>query len=207
MNPINRSESKDFDIKEPVDVSALEADTRGIPEEIAALSEEDYNATVKRIVRKADCVIMFVLSALLLDCTNPRPIMGILYVLNYIDRQNLAAAKLQGIMEDLDMTTQQFATAISILFVGYLPFQLPSNLIISRLTRPGLCGCPQISVQDQQLTNRYLLRVYDLGIHLGLYRLRPDIRSTTRCACPSGGFGGGLLPWSNLPAFGLVLKT
>jgi hypothetical protein len=69
--------------------------------------------------------------------------MGILYVLNYIDRQNLAAAKLQGIMEDLDMTTQQFATAISILFVGYLPFQLPSNLIISRLTRPGLCKCLQ----------------------------------------------------------------
>jgi len=41
-----------------------------------------------------------------------------------IDRQNLAAAKLAGIMEDLNMTTQQFATAISILFVGYLPFQL-----------------------------------------------------------------------------------
>lgn len=65
--------------------------------------------------------------------------MGVLYILNYIDRQNLAAAKLQGIMEDLNMTTQDFATAISILFVGYLPFQLPSNLIISRLTRPGLC--------------------------------------------------------------------
>ena len=65
--------------------------------------------------------------------------MGVLYILNYIDRQNLAAAKLQGIMEDLNMTTQEFATAISILFVGYLPFQLPSNLIISRLTRPGLC--------------------------------------------------------------------
>jgi MFS family permease len=69
--------------------------------------------------------------------------MGILYVLNYIDRQNLAAAKLQGIMEDLDMTTQQFATAISILFVGYLPFQLPSNLIISQITRPGLCRLSQ----------------------------------------------------------------
>lgn len=41
-----------------------------------------------------------------------------------IDRQNLAAAKLAGVMEDLNMTTQQFATAISILFVGYLPFQL-----------------------------------------------------------------------------------
>jgi len=28
----------------------------------------------------------------------------------------LAAAKLQGIMEDLNLTTQEFATAISILF-------------------------------------------------------------------------------------------
>jgi hypothetical protein len=140
MNPIHRTESKDFDTKEPVDVSALEADTRGVPEDIAALSEEDYNATVKRIVRKADCVIMSVSHPIYHDIElTLRPIMGILYVLNYIDRQNLAAAKLQGIMEDLDMTTQQFATAISILFVGYLPFQLPSNLIISRLTRPGLC--------------------------------------------------------------------
>jgi hypothetical protein len=42
-------------------------------------------------------------------------------------------------MDDLNMTTQQFATAVSILFVGYLPFQIPSNLIISKLTRPGLC--------------------------------------------------------------------
>jgi hypothetical protein len=72
-----------------------------------------------------------------------------------IDRQNLAATKLQGIMQDLNMNTQQFATAISILYgesttivermrrylwpAGYIPFQLPSNYIISKLSRPGLC--------------------------------------------------------------------
>lgn len=76
-----------------------------------------------------------------------RPIMGVLYILNYIDRQNLAAAKLQGIMEDLNMSDQDFATAISILFVGYLPFQLPSNLIISRITRPGLCRSQSMSAR------------------------------------------------------------
>jgi hypothetical protein len=32
-------------------------------------------------------------------------------------RQNLSAAKVQGIMVDLNLTTQQFASAISILFV------------------------------------------------------------------------------------------
>ncbi len=45
-----------------------------------------------------------------------RPVIGILYILNYIDRQNLSAANVQGIMVDLDLTTEQFATAISILF-------------------------------------------------------------------------------------------
>jgi hypothetical protein len=72
-------------------------------------------------------------------------------------------------MVDLNLTTQQFASAISILFVrsvgstwpfllslrsltwhvtetrrqvGYLPFQIPSNLFISRISRPGLCALP-----------------------------------------------------------------
>ena len=71
-----------------------------------------------------------------------------------IDRQNLAAAKLKGILTDLKMDTTQFATAISILYgesptrarvngssssAGYLPFQVPSNYLISKLPRPGLC--------------------------------------------------------------------
>jgi hypothetical protein len=102
--------------------------------------------------------------------------MGVLYILNYIDRQNLAAAKLQGIMEDLNMTNQQFATAISILFVGYLPFQLPSNLIISRLTRPGLCEFnASPGTLKQVADHRHLLRLYDMGHHLCLYRNCTDL--------------------------------
>lgn len=86
----------------------------------------------KRIVRKVDLFIL--------------PTIGILYILNYIDRQNLAAAKLQGIMEDLDMSTEQFATAVSILFVGYLPFQIPSNLIITKISRPGMYICGAVGI-------------------------------------------------------------
>lgn len=97
------------------------------PESLRGLSEEELARLNKSLVRKMDLVIM--------------PIVGILYILNYIDRQNLAAAKLQGITQDLNMTTQQFATAISILFVGYLPFQIPSNLIITKIKRPGLYIC------------------------------------------------------------------
>ena len=45
--------------------------------------------------------------------------MGILYILNYVDRSALAATKVYGIMNDLGMSQSQFATAISILFGKY----------------------------------------------------------------------------------------
>jgi hypothetical protein len=47
------------------------------------------------------------------------PAMTVLYILNYLDRQNAAAANLAGITEDLGMSVTQYNTIISILFVGY----------------------------------------------------------------------------------------
>lgn len=75
------------------------------PESLCNLTEAETKRLERKLVRKLDLFIL--------------PTIGILYILNYIDRQNLSAAKLQGIMEDLSMNEQQFATAISILFVGY----------------------------------------------------------------------------------------
>ncbi|WAO94740.1 Hypothetical protein NCS54_01233800 [Fusarium falciforme] len=117
------------DAKRPASSQAEGTSTayQRMPESLVHLSEAELSAMNKKLVRKIDLIIL--------------PIIGILYILNYIDRQNLAAAKLQGITEDLNMTTEQFATSISILFVGYLPFQIPSNLIISRIARPGLYIC------------------------------------------------------------------
>lgn len=62
MNPTSHdNNSKDFE-KDPVGLetsaSIAEIGGRGVPDDIAALSEEEYNAVVKKIVRKADCVIM-----------------------------------------------------------------------------------------------------------------------------------------------------
>ncbi|OIW25773.1 putative pantothenate transporter [Coniochaeta ligniaria NRRL 30616] len=109
-----------------------EAGHRRMPESIVNISAEEYAQLNKKLVRKIDLVIL--------------PTIGILYILNYIDRQNLAAAKLQGIMEDLNMTTQQFATSVSILFVGYLPFQIPSNLLITKFSRPGMYICVAVVI-------------------------------------------------------------
>ncbi|KAJ5652953.1 hypothetical protein N7507_010379 [Penicillium longicatenatum] len=49
-------------------------------------------------------------------------------------------------MEDLNMTSEEFAIAVSILFVGYLPFQVPSNLIIAKISRPGMYICLAVAV-------------------------------------------------------------
>lgn len=103
-----------------------------MPQSLIGLSEADRDALNKKLVRKLDYTIL--------------PIVGILYILNYIDRQNLAAAKLQGITRDLHMTTTQFATAVSILFVGYLPFQIPSNLLITKIARPGMYICLAVAI-------------------------------------------------------------
>ncbi|KAI7158591.1 MFS general substrate transporter [Hortaea werneckii] len=102
------------------------------PESLQQLSDDEINRLNRRLVRKIDMIIL--------------PTIGILYILNYIDRQNLSAAKLQGIMDDLNLTEQQFATAISILFVGYLPFQIPSNILITKIPRPGVYICTAVTI-------------------------------------------------------------
>jgi MFS family permease len=50
---------------------------------------------------------------------------------------NLAQAELGGLPQDLGLHGTQFNTATSILFVGYLLMQLPSNLLFTRV-RPAL---------------------------------------------------------------------
>ena len=56
-----------------------------------------------------------------------------MYFLNYIDRNALASARLNNIEKDLGMSGFEFNTTISILFVGYVLTQIPSNMIITRV--------------------------------------------------------------------------
>jgi MFS family permease len=58
--------------------------------------------------------------------------------MNYIDRNNYAAAKLQGLEEDLNLTPSQYQLGLSILFVGYILGQVPSNLLLNHTGRPSL---------------------------------------------------------------------
>lgn len=59
------------------------------------------------------------------------PFMGLLYFINYLDRTNIGFAKLT-MSEDLGLTDTMFGLASGLFFVGYLFFEIPSNLALHR---------------------------------------------------------------------------
>ena len=64
------------------------------------------------------------------------PLLIAMYLLNFLDRNNLSQARLGTLEKDLKMRSDDFNLATSILFVGYVLMQLPSNLFITRVS-PG----------------------------------------------------------------------
>ncbi|KAF4121438.1 nicotinic acid transporter [Geosmithia morbida] len=77
-------------------------------------------AAEKALVRKLDLWIV--------------PPVMLLYLLSFLDRVNIGNARLYGMEEDLGLTGGQYQIAVSILFATYIASELPSNLVIKRLT-------------------------------------------------------------------------
>ncbi|OQD89590.1 hypothetical protein PENANT_c002G09146 [Penicillium antarcticum] len=65
------------------------------------------------------------------------PTIWIMYLLSYMDRTNIGNAKISGMESDLNLTSSQYSTALLVFFVGYVVFEVPSNLVLSR-SRPSI---------------------------------------------------------------------
>ncbi|KIR89996.1 nicotinamide mononucleotide permease [Cryptococcus deuterogattii CBS 10090] len=87
------------------------------------MSPEDFAIEERKLLRKIDFTLL--------------PTLFILLILNYLDRNALASARVQGIEKSLGLVGTQFNSAISLLFVGYILGQIPSNMILSK-TRPSI---------------------------------------------------------------------
>ena len=59
-----------------------------------------------------------------------------MYWLNYLDRNAIALARINTLEDDLELKGSQYQTCVSILFVGYVLGQVPSNMFLTR-TRPS----------------------------------------------------------------------
>ncbi|KAI9651247.1 hypothetical protein NHQ30_001285 [Ciborinia camelliae] len=111
------------------DVSSTPDKPTDVPAYIRSLTPEDRKRMEHSLRRKVDTRLL--------------PMVVLIYIMNYLDRNNIAAAKLAGLEEDLNLKGDQFQTAVSILFVGYLLMQVPSNLLLNKLGKPSLYlpGC------------------------------------------------------------------
>ncbi|KAI5966832.1 uncharacterized protein KGF55_000241 [Candida pseudojiufengensis] len=94
-----------------------------LPESLQDLTQEELKRLDKKTLRKIDLRLMTMLITI--------------YILNYIDRNNIASARLGGLEKDLGLKGNQYQICISILFVGYILFQIPSNMLLNKLGRPS----------------------------------------------------------------------
>jgi len=94
------------------------------PEWIRNLTPEERHHVEAKLKRKLDTRLM--------------PMIVLMYIMNYLDRNNIAAARLQGLEEDLKLKGVEFQTSVSILFVGYLLMQVPSNLFLNKIGKPAI---------------------------------------------------------------------
>lgn len=80
------------------------AHLRPPPESLRHLSLDELKKAERKLVRKLDVRLVIPLI--------------VMYIMNYLDRNAIAAAKVSGIEDDLGLTDSQFQVTVSILFVG-----------------------------------------------------------------------------------------
>ncbi|KAJ5572416.1 hypothetical protein N7450_009400 [Penicillium hetheringtonii] len=114
-------------VDEQIEYRESEQKTLGIEQDAlylayASKSPEWHRKMTRSLLRKVDLHLL--------------PFLILMYLLNFLDRNNLSQARLGSLEKDLGMEGTDYNLATSILFVGYLLMQLPSNLLLTRI-RPS----------------------------------------------------------------------
>ncbi|KAL5455860.1 hypothetical protein PMIN06_004237 [Paraphaeosphaeria minitans] len=94
------------------------------PPLVAAMSQEYRLEAEAKLRKKIDTRLL--------------PMIILMYIMNYLDRNNIAAVRLAGLQDELNLTSTQYQTTVSILFVGYILMQVPSNLLLNKTGKPAL---------------------------------------------------------------------
>lgn len=111
------------------------------------------------------------------------PFLCILYLLAFLDRVNIANAKIFGLAKDLGLTGVQYNTCLTMFFIPYIVFEIPSNILMKKFTpRIWLSGCMfmfgvvevcQGLVQNYGglLATRFFLGLFEAGMFPGCFYL------------------------------------
>src|SRR5215470_17339003 len=107
------------------------------------------------------------------------PFLFVLYICNYLDRINVSMASLQ-MNRELGFSATAYGIGFSIFFVGYVLFEVPSNLILARVGARlwiarimiswGLVASAMMFVRTpiQFYTARILLGITEAGFFPGM---------------------------------------
>lgn len=66
------------------------------------------------------------------------PMLVLLYLVAYLDKTNIANAKIEGMVSDLGMSGVQYNIAVSVFFITFVLAEVPSNMILHVFKRPSL---------------------------------------------------------------------
>ncbi|KAL2287345.1 hypothetical protein FJTKL_05826 [Diaporthe vaccinii] len=65
------------------------------------------------------------------------PLLALLYLVSSLDRANIGNAKIEGLTTDLNLSGVEYNTALSVFFISYILFNIPSNVILKQIKRPS----------------------------------------------------------------------
>lgn len=81
-------------------------------------SPELARETERQLLRKIDLRLM--------------PLVVLIYLFNYLDRNSITQARLYNLQQDLGVQGATYQTAISIFSAGYIAMQIPSTIMMSK---------------------------------------------------------------------------
>jgi len=107
------------------------------------------------------------------------PFLCLLFIVNYLDRTNVAMAKLT-MMSDAHLTETTYGRGAGLFFIGYFLFEVPSNLILYRVGARrwiarimitwGVCSAAMCLTRGPGSFNalRFLLGIAEAGFFPGI---------------------------------------
>ena len=98
-------------------IEATNESRNPVPEILRGHTPEQLKALEKKLVRKIDFRAL--------------PILIVLFLLNVLDRNAIANARLGGLEATLGIDDVQYQTAVMVLWAGYISMMIPSNMLLS----------------------------------------------------------------------------
>ncbi|RHZ52316.1 putative MFS transporter [Aspergillus thermomutatus] len=111
------------------------------------------------------------------------PCLCVMYLLAFLDRVNISNAAILGLQKDLNIENTKYNTALTIFFVPYVLFEIPSNILLKKL-KPhvwlSLCMflfgfvtiCQGlVSSWGGLMTTRWFLGMFETGMFPGCFYL------------------------------------